>query len=65
MIEVARAYLYLMYNDLHSEPFGLMEDVFATSRDSRPKVHELYRRLGFSSQGRESRIDLSERTVVA
>jgi len=25
--EVARAYLYLMTNDLHKEPFGLMEDV--------------------------------------
>ena len=87
--EVARAYLYLMHNDLHEEPFGLMEDVFvdesqrggglgtqlvneivaaarengcykliATSRDSRPKVHELYRRLGFSDHGREFRIDL-------
>lgn len=87
-VEVARAYLYLMHNDLHEEPFGLMEDVFvdesqrgsglgtklvneivaaakengcyklvATSRDSRPKVHELYRRLGFSDHGRELRID--------
>ena len=87
--EVARAYLYLISNDLHDEPFGLMEDVFvddsqrgeglgtslvqelvaaakengcykliATSRDSRPKVHELYRRLGFSDHGREFRIDL-------
>ena len=86
--EVARAYLYLMHNDLHREPFGLMEDVFvdesqrgeglgtklvnevvaaakengcykliATSRDSRPKVHELYCRLGFSDHGREFRID--------
>ena len=26
--EVARAYLYLMNNDLHDEPFGFMEDVF-------------------------------------
>ncbi len=26
--EVARAYLYLMHNDLHQEPFGLVEDVF-------------------------------------
>ena len=23
-VEVARAYLYLMHNDLHKEPFGLM-----------------------------------------
>lgn len=86
--EVARAYLYLMHNDLHNRPFGLMEDVYvhesqrgaglgtqlvneivaaakeagcykliATSRDSRPKVHELYLRLGFSDHGREFRID--------
>ncbi len=26
--EVARAYLYLMRNDLHDAPFGFMEDVF-------------------------------------
>ncbi len=26
--EIARAYLYLMKNDLHNQPFGLMEDVF-------------------------------------
>src|SRR5262245_18912939 len=76
--EVARAYLYLMTNDLHAAPFGLLEDVYvdesqrggglgtaivkevisaarelgcykliATSRASRPKVHELYERLGF------------------
>ena len=27
-MEVARAYLYVMKNDLHEEPFGLLEDVF-------------------------------------
>ncbi len=26
--EVARAYLYILKNDLHKEPFGLLEDVF-------------------------------------
>jgi GNAT superfamily N-acetyltransferase len=26
--EVGRAYLYLLNNDLHSKPFGLLEDVF-------------------------------------
>jgi GNAT superfamily N-acetyltransferase len=86
--EVARAYLYLMTNDLHEAPFGLMEDVFvaesarggglgttlvneviaaareagcykliATSRASRPKVHELYQRLGFTNHGVEFRMD--------
>jgi GNAT superfamily N-acetyltransferase len=26
--EIGRAYLYILYNDLHAEPFGLLEDVF-------------------------------------
>ncbi len=25
---IGRAYLYLIYNDLHVEPYGLLEDVF-------------------------------------
>ncbi len=25
--EVGRAYLYVLYNDLHKEPFGFLEDV--------------------------------------
>lgn len=29
--EIARAYLYLMRNNLHEEPFGLMEDVYVES----------------------------------
>ena len=87
--EIARAYLYVMTNDLHDAPFGLLEDVFvaesergsglgtalvneviaaareagcyklvATSRASRPKVHELYERLGFESYGIEFRMNL-------
>lgn len=87
-VEVGRAYIYLMYNDLHAQPFGLMEDVYvdeayrgkgvgselvkqvielakeancykliATSRTSRPKVHELYQRLGFTQHGVEFRLD--------
>ena len=85
--EVGRAYLYVMHNDLHERPFGLMEDVYvdeacrgkgvgselvkqvirrareancykliATSRISRSKVHDLYRRLGFTQHGFEFRI---------
>jgi GNAT superfamily N-acetyltransferase len=88
-IEIGRAYLYLMHNDLHARPFALMEDVYveekhrskgvglelvkqvieiakknncykliATSRTSRPKVHELYQKLGFLPHGVEFRIDL-------
>jgi GNAT superfamily N-acetyltransferase len=87
--EIARAYLYVMTNDLHAEPFGLLEDVFvdesqrgsgigtalvrevitaareagcykliATSRAARPKVHELYERLGFENYGVEFRMNL-------
>ncbi|MEO1342069.1 MAG: GNAT family N-acetyltransferase, partial [Cyanobacteria bacterium J06635_13] len=26
--EIARAYLYIMHNELHQEPFGLLEDVY-------------------------------------
>ena len=89
--EVARAYLYVMGNDLHREPFGLLEDVYvdesqrgsgfgtalvnevvaaareagcyklvATSRASRPKVHALYERLGFTNYGLEFRLNLSD-----
>jgi N-acetylglutamate synthase-like GNAT family acetyltransferase len=25
---IGRAFLYLIYNDLHSEPYGLIEDIF-------------------------------------
>ncbi|MGL5939607.1 MAG: GNAT family N-acetyltransferase [Waterburya sp.] len=87
--EVGRAYIYFIQNDLHAQPFGLMEDVYvdescrgkgigsklvekvieiakesncykliATSRISRPKVHQLYQRLGFSQYGVEFRLDL-------
>ena len=88
--EIARAYLYIMHNDLHEEPFGLLEDVYvdesqrgagigtrlvravidvaretncckliATSRASRPKVHEFCERLGFRNYGVEFRMDFS------
>ena len=86
--EIARAYLYIMHNDLHEAPFGLLEDVYvdegergsgigsrlvtevvaaareagcykliATSRTARPKVHELYERLGFERHGFEFRMN--------
>ena len=34
--EVARAWLYVLQNDLHKEPFGLLEDVFV-DEDQRGK----------------------------
>lgn len=38
--EVARAYLYLISNDLHPKPYGLMEDVF---------VEESFRGRGYGT----------------
>ncbi len=29
--EIARAYLDLIHNDLHEEPFGLLEDVYVAA----------------------------------
>lgn len=86
--EIVRAFLYILKNDLHQRPFGLMEDVLvaedcrgqglgtllikeiikaarknhcykliATSRRSRPRVHQLYQKLGFKDYGKEFRID--------
>ncbi len=88
--EVGRAFLYILRNDLHDAPFGLIEDVhvdtqwrgrgvgtalvrelieaakqyrchkiIATSRLSRPEVHVWYESLGFTSYGKEFRLDLS------
>lgn len=39
--EVGRAYLYLLKNDLHPQPFGLLEDVFVESN---------YRGVGVASE---------------
>lgn len=38
---IGRAYLYLIYNDLHEEPYGLLEDVF---------VDEAHRGKGIGSE---------------
>jgi GNAT superfamily N-acetyltransferase len=32
-LEVARAYLYILKNDLHEEPFGFMEDVYVAESE--------------------------------
>lgn len=39
--EVGRAYLYLLKNDLHARPFGLLEDVY---------VDDKYRSEGVASE---------------
>lgn len=66
--EIGRAYLYLIYNDLHEEPYGFVEDVFV-SEDERGKgagklllktlIDEAkklgcYKLLGTSRYGREN-----------
>src|SRR3989344_7908217 len=30
---LGRAYLYIMFNDLHKEPFGFLEDVFVEEKN--------------------------------
>ncbi|MCX6780436.1 MAG: GNAT family N-acetyltransferase [Candidatus Magasanikbacteria bacterium] len=47
-IEVGRAWLYLVYNDLHQEPYGLLEDVF---------VSETARGQGFGNELLKSAIE--------
>ncbi len=49
--EVGRAYIYLMYNDLHDQPFGLMEDVY---------VDESYRGKGVGSELAKQVIELAK-----
>jgi GNAT superfamily N-acetyltransferase len=39
--KIARAYLYILKNDLHQEPFGLVEDVY---------VREEYRGKGYGTK---------------
>jgi GNAT superfamily N-acetyltransferase len=46
--EVARAYLYIMHNDLHEVPFGLLEDVY---------VEESHRGEGVGTQLVQAVID--------
>lgn len=73
--EIGRAYLYLMYNDLHDAPFGFMEDVWV-NEDCRGKgvgtklVNELiktakekkcYKLVATSRYAREKVQDLYEK----
>jgi GNAT superfamily N-acetyltransferase len=65
--EIARAYLYLIKNDLRTEPYGLMEDVFVDESMrgqglgtelvkkiiSLAKLHGCYKIIATSRYGRE------------
>ena len=39
--QIGRGFLYLLHNDLHAEPFGLMEDIF---------VEESFRGQGYGEK---------------
>lgn len=66
--EIARATLFLMYNDLHKEPFALLEDLFVNENNrgkgiatslikhviEKAKEHEAYKLLATSRYERES-----------
>jgi GNAT superfamily N-acetyltransferase len=88
--QVARGYLFIIRNLLHTEPYGFMEDIYvesdcrslgygseivqgiiqkakdlgcykliATSRTGRPKVHDLYKKIGFEQYGVEFRMNFT------
>ncbi len=66
--EVGRAYLYVLYNDLHSEPFGFLEDLFVVEEFrsqgvgrqlieasvEEAKVQGCYKLICTSREGRDS-----------
>lgn len=66
--EVGRAYLYLIHNDLHEEPYGLLEDVFVDGEYrsqgigrelvlaviEEAKVQKCYKLIGTSRYSREN-----------
>ncbi|MCK5211292.1 GNAT family N-acetyltransferase [Candidatus Parcubacteria bacterium] len=87
---IASAYLYILYNDFHKRPFGIVEYVIVDeayrsqglgtkivkamiaeakkqncyklllwSRYSKPKVHLLYKKLGFKDWGKEFRLNFN------
>ncbi|MBT4935970.1 GNAT family N-acetyltransferase [Candidatus Woesearchaeota archaeon] len=88
--EVGSVHLYIITNDFHKEPYGLIEylivdenhrqqgigselitsvieeatkqgcyKLLGQSRHSRPKVHALYEKFGFTNHGLNFRMDLS------
>ena len=73
--EVGRAWLYLIKNDLHDEPYGLLEDVFVESEFRQKgygtqlvnavieeaKARGCYKLIGQSRYGREKVHALYER----
>ncbi len=50
--EIGRAWLYVLYNDLHAEPFGLVEDDF---------VEEKYRGSGVGTKLVQAVIEKSKK----
>lgn len=50
--QVGRGFLYLLHNDLHAEPFGLMEDIF---------VEEAFRGKGYGEKITQALIEEAKR----
>lgn len=50
---IGRAWLYVLYNDLHHEPYGMLEDVF---------VEEKYRGRGLGTKLVQAAMEESKRT---
>jgi len=65
--ELGRAWLYLIYNDLHKEPYGLLEDVYVKEEKrgqgignklleqilTEAKNHNCYKIIGTSRMSRD------------
>lgn len=72
---IGRAYLYILYNDLHTAPFGLMEDVFVEEAErgkgigsalvkaviEEANTQGCYKLIGQSRYGREPVHELYEK----
>lgn len=50
--EIARCFIYLIYNDLHDKPYALLEDVF---------VKEEYRNKGIGSEIVKKAIEIAKK----
>ncbi|MFA6424103.1 MAG: GNAT family N-acetyltransferase [Candidatus Magasanikbacteria bacterium] len=52
--ELGRAWLYLIYNDLHQEPYGLLEDVFVEENSRKKGIgNELLQTIITEAQARK------------
>ncbi len=53
-VEMGRAWLYLIYNDLHAEPYGLLEDVYVqTGKRGQGIGRKLLEKILFEAKNRK------------